>query len=201
MPLFFSFVLLALCQACATSPQRLAQKPPLEQSAAAWQKEAQQAARTGDHQEAAQLYRYALYVAPDNADLLIGLANALDRQHETANAKKIFRRLYKQNPSRDAARLGLAWINFRTGHHRALDDLINASSDRFADLHLQGAWLLYEGDTQHGQALLRRARALAADRATFADPAAVADIDCRLSENRAADKACPFGPVTAGNGR
>ena len=131
---------------------------------------------------------------------MTSLALSLQRQQELGPAATLYRTALRQAPDHDAARIGLAWIYFATDKTEKIPNLLNVNSDRFADLHLLGAWKLYNGDPNNGRALLRKARSLAAVRGAYPDAESVADIDCRLSENRA-QGSCPFGPVMPTDGR
>lgn len=168
--------------------------PPDDRTLSQWLSAGDAALRLQQSTDAETYFRYALALDPTSPAAAAGLAEASWRLDEPARAERLFRIVHRRAPDHDAARIGLAWIYFSAGETNKIPPLLNPNSDRFADLHLLGTWLVFSGDATHGRALLRKARALATGRGSFADPNAVADIDCRLSEHRSTST-CPLGPI------
>ncbi len=71
------------------------------------------AERSGDHQEAIRILEIALARAPDDVDLLQGLAGVAIAAEDYARARSAYERLLKLNPFSAKARIGLADLSAR----------------------------------------------------------------------------------------
>lgn len=119
---------------------------------------------SGRYEQAAAIYRNAISSEPENADGYIGLGEALDEQHRTADAEGAFRKAVDVEPTYWGAQNALGSFLFRHGRtsaaiatYRRVTELVPASPLAFNNL---GAALLVSGDFQGAAAAFDRSLAL-----------------------------------------
>ncbi len=87
----------------------------------------------GDFEDAASGYRRALRLAPNDFDVINGLALALAEEEKTALLTEAFEkadRLRRRNPRSDEAAATLAWVEFRRGNVDRAEDILLPILDR-----------------------------------------------------------------------
>jgi tetratricopeptide (TPR) repeat protein len=119
---------------------------------------------SGRYDQAASIYSRAIRDDPENADGYVGLGQALDAQHRTADAERAFRKAIDVEPTYWEAQKALG--NFLLGHgrtsaaiatYRRVTELIPASPLGFNNL---GAALELSGDFQGAAAAFERSLSL-----------------------------------------
>jgi len=119
---------------------------------------------SGRYEQAAVIYRDAITSDPDNADGYVGLGEALDAQHRTADAERAFRKAVDVEPTYWGAQNALGNFLFQHGRssaaiatYRRVTELVPASPRAFNNL---GAALEQSGDFQGAAAAFDRSLAL-----------------------------------------
>ncbi len=119
---------------------------------------------SGRYEQAGAIYRGAIASDPENADGYIGLGEALDAQHRTADAERAFRKALDVEPTYWGAQNALGNFLFRHGRtsaaiatYRRVTELIPASALAFNNL---GAALEFSGDFQGAATAFERSLSL-----------------------------------------
>ncbi len=119
---------------------------------------------SGRYEQAATIYRDAISGDPENADGYVGLGEALDAQHRTADAERAFRKAVDVEPTYWGAQNALGNFLFRHGRtsaaiatYRRVTELIPASALAFNNL---GAALEFSGDFQGAASAFERSLSL-----------------------------------------
>jgi tetratricopeptide (TPR) repeat protein len=119
---------------------------------------------SGRYEPAAAMYHAAIGSDPENADAYVGLGEALDGQHQTADAERAFRKAVDVEPTYWGAQNALGSFLYRHGRtsaaiatYRRMTELIPASPLAFNNL---GAALLVSGDFPAAAAAFDRSLAL-----------------------------------------
>jgi Flp pilus assembly protein TadD len=128
---------------------------------------------SGRNEQAAAIYRDAIRESPEDADGYVGLGEALDGQHKTAEAERAFRKAVEVEPTYWLAQTSLGDFLFRHGRagaaivvFRRVTELVPASSMAFNNL---GAALEYTGDFQGAAAAFDRSLTLAPSRSAYSN--------------------------------
>ena len=119
---------------------------------------------SGRYEQAAAIYRDAISGDPDNADGYVGLGEALDAQHRSADAERAFRKAIEVEPTYWDAHNALGNFLFRHGRttsaiatYRRVTEVVPASALAFNNL---GAALEFSGDFQGAAQAFERSLAL-----------------------------------------
>lgn len=128
---------------------------------------------SGRSEQAAAIYRDAIRSNPEDADGYIGLGEALDGQHKTAEAERALRKGIEVEPTYWQAQTSLGNFLFNHGRagaaivvYRRVTELVPASPLAFNNL---GAALEYTGDFQGAAAAFDRSLALAPSRSAYSN--------------------------------
>jgi tetratricopeptide (TPR) repeat protein len=128
---------------------------------------------SGRHTEAEALYRAGMRNDPENADNYIGLGEALEGQHRTADAERAFRQAVEVEPTFWMAQNMLGNFLFSHGRtaaaistYRRVTQLIPGSPLGFNNL---GAALEMNGDFQGAAAAFERSLALEPTRSAYSN--------------------------------
>jgi TolB-like protein/Flp pilus assembly protein TadD/DNA-binding winged helix-turn-helix (wHTH) protein len=128
---------------------------------------------SGRNEQAAAIYHDAIRDNPEDADGYVGLGEALDGQHKTAEAERAFRKGVEVEPTYWWPQTALG--NFLLSHGRAgaaiviyrrVTELVPASPLAFNNL---GAALEYTGDFQGAAAAFDRSLELAPSRSAYSN--------------------------------
>jgi Flp pilus assembly protein TadD len=117
--------------------------------------------------EAAQAFAHAVELAPTHADALHNLGASLAARGDAVAARDCFLRAHRAAPQRSASRLQAALMAFECGDNVQAEELLRDWPHWFEEDQvglLDLGWLLaHLGHSTEGEALLRRAAAIAGD--------------------------------------